>query len=96
MDAESTPRPPMIGLVRVSTEKQADSGLGLDAQLAAIERHRARIRRRAARDLHEVESGMHADIQQPAPAQRRRRARRRGRCTPGHRQARPPGPVDLA
>jgi DNA invertase Pin-like site-specific DNA recombinase len=55
-------RPPLIGLVRVSTEKQADSGLGLDAQLAAIERHRAFCAGELLETYQEVESGTHRDI----------------------------------
>jgi DNA invertase Pin-like site-specific DNA recombinase len=55
-------RPLLIGLVRVSTEKQADSGLGLDAQLAAIETHRARNDGELLETYEEVESGTHADI----------------------------------
>src|SRR5262249_48684783 len=54
--------PPMIGLVRVSTAKQADSGLGLDAQLAAIERHRAQFDGDVLEIYQEVESGTHKDI----------------------------------
>ena len=57
-----TDRPLFIGLVRVSTEKQADSGLGLDAQLAALERHRAASAGELLETYHEVESGAHADI----------------------------------
>ena len=52
----------MIGLVRVSTAKQADSGLGLDAQLAAIERHRSQFRGDLLETYQEVESGTHKDI----------------------------------
>jgi DNA invertase Pin-like site-specific DNA recombinase len=35
--------PKLIGLVRVSTDKQGESGLGLDTQLAAIEPYRAMV-----------------------------------------------------
>jgi DNA invertase Pin-like site-specific DNA recombinase len=52
----------MIGLVRVSTEKQADSGLGLDAQLAAIERHRSQCDGELLEIYREIESGTHKDI----------------------------------
>lgn len=55
-------RPPLIGLVRVSTEKQADSGLGLEAQLAAIERYRSDIGGELLAAYTEVESGKHNDI----------------------------------
>jgi DNA invertase Pin-like site-specific DNA recombinase len=55
-------RPLLIGLVRVSTEKQADSGLGLDAQLAAIETYRARVGGELLEIYQEVESGTHALI----------------------------------
>jgi DNA invertase Pin-like site-specific DNA recombinase len=61
--AMSDERPLLIGLVRVSTEKQADSGLGLDAQLIAIEAHRARIAGESLETYKEVESGTHNDIQ---------------------------------
>ena len=44
--------PLMIGLVRVSTEKQEESGLGLDAQLAAIERLSQFRQRRPDRNLY--------------------------------------------
>jgi DNA invertase Pin-like site-specific DNA recombinase len=55
-------RPKLIGLVRVSTGKQADSGLGLDAQRAAIEADRARVNGIVLREYTEVESGRHDDI----------------------------------
>jgi DNA invertase Pin-like site-specific DNA recombinase len=56
-------RPRLIGLVRVSTGKQADSGLGLDAQRAAIEADRARLNGIVLREYIEVESGRHDDIE---------------------------------
>jgi DNA invertase Pin-like site-specific DNA recombinase len=55
-------QPPLIGLVRVSTQKQADSGLGLDGQLAALERHRATLGGEFLEIYREVESGKHKDI----------------------------------
>jgi DNA invertase Pin-like site-specific DNA recombinase len=55
-------RPALIGLVRVSTEKQEASGLGLDAQLAALEAHRLRIDGDLIETYREVESGTHSDI----------------------------------
>ena len=54
--------PRLIGLVRVSTDKQGDSGLGLDAQLAAIEAYRAMVGGELIRTYVEVESGMHDDV----------------------------------
>lgn len=57
-----TDKVPLIGLVRVSTEKQADSGLGLDAQLAAIERYRCDVGGELMGTYTEVESGKHNDI----------------------------------
>jgi DNA invertase Pin-like site-specific DNA recombinase len=56
-------RPLMIGLVRVSTEKQEESGLGLEGQLAAIERYRANINGDLIETYTEVESGKHNNIQ---------------------------------
>lgn len=53
---------PMIGLVRVSTEKQEESGLGLEAQLSALEAHRARSGGELIETYREIESGAHADI----------------------------------
>jgi DNA invertase Pin-like site-specific DNA recombinase len=62
MTEMTEPRPPLIGLVRVSTQKQADSGLGLDGQLAALERHRASMGGEFLEIYREVESGKHKDI----------------------------------
>ena len=56
-------RPQLIGLVRVSTGKQADSGLGLDAQRAAIAADRVRVNGIVLREYTEVESGRHDDIE---------------------------------
>jgi len=58
----SEEKPLLIGLVRVSTQKQADSGLGLDGQLAALERHRASLGGEFLEIYREVESGKHKDI----------------------------------
>jgi DNA invertase Pin-like site-specific DNA recombinase len=56
-------RPLLIGLVRVSTEKQAASGLGLEGQHAAIERYRSDTKGDLIETYTEVESGKHNDIQ---------------------------------
>jgi len=56
-------RPKLIGLVRVSTGKQEASGLGLDAQRAAIEEDRIRVGGVLLREYQEVESGTHDDIE---------------------------------
>jgi DNA invertase Pin-like site-specific DNA recombinase len=61
--AEIAVRPLLIGLMRVSTEMQEESGLGLEAQLAAIERYRASIYGDLIETYIEVESGKHNDIQ---------------------------------
>ncbi len=55
-------QPLLIGLVRVSTEKQADSGLGLAAQYADIDNHRSRINGDVLETYEEIESGTHDDI----------------------------------
>lgn len=54
---------PIVGLVRVSTDKQEKSGLGLEAQLADIERLRASMGARVLKTYTETESGMHLDIE---------------------------------
>src|SRR5689334_9396179 len=61
--APADDRPRLIGLVRVSTKMQGESGLGLDAQRAAIERYRATVGGVLLRTYTEVESGMHDDIE---------------------------------
>lgn len=55
-------RPLLIGLVRVSTDRQGDSGLGLEAQQAAIERYRAELGAELVDVYQEIESGKHNDI----------------------------------
>jgi DNA invertase Pin-like site-specific DNA recombinase len=52
----------LIGLVRVSTGKQEESGLGLQAQRDAIERLRSVNNHDIIRVYEEVESGKHNDI----------------------------------
>ncbi len=52
----------MIGLIRVSTDKQAASGLGLEAQQDALERMRIERSYEVVKIYQEVESGKHKDI----------------------------------
>jgi DNA invertase Pin-like site-specific DNA recombinase len=54
--------PKLVGLIRVSTDKQGKSGLGLEAQEAAIERYRNSIRGRLLKTYVEIESGTHDDV----------------------------------
>ncbi len=52
----------LIGLIRVSTDKQEESGLGLNAQQSAIELHRKGVDGTLLKTYVEVESGKHDDI----------------------------------
>jgi len=52
----------LVGLIRVSTDKQERSGLGLEAQQAAIEAYRKSIGARVIKTFIEVESGTHDDV----------------------------------
>jgi DNA invertase Pin-like site-specific DNA recombinase len=54
--------PKLIGLVRVSTDRQGESGLGLEAQEAAIESYRRMVGGELLKTYVEVESGMHDDV----------------------------------
>lgn len=53
----------LVGLIRVSTDKQERSGLGLEAQQEAIERYRAETGGQLIKTFMEVESGTHDDIE---------------------------------
>jgi DNA invertase Pin-like site-specific DNA recombinase len=53
----------LVGLVRVSTGKQGESRLGLEAQEAAIEAYRQQTASTLLKTYVEVESGTHDDIQ---------------------------------
>jgi DNA invertase Pin-like site-specific DNA recombinase len=53
---------PPVELIRVSTDKQEESGLGLKAQQAAIETHRNAVDGTLVKTYVEVESGKHDDI----------------------------------
>jgi len=61
-DAVDEP-PRLIGLIRVSTSRQHESGLGEDAQKAAIERYRDSVKGDLLRIYQEVESGKLDDIE---------------------------------
>lgn len=52
----------LIGLIRVSTDKQGESGLGLEAQEAALEAYAARTGSRLLKVYREIESGGHDDL----------------------------------
>jgi DNA invertase Pin-like site-specific DNA recombinase len=54
--------PRLIGLIRVSTPKQGESGLGLEGQEAALEKYRASVGGELIRTYREVESGKHDDV----------------------------------
>ncbi len=56
------PTEKLIGLIRVSTDKQEESGLGLKAQQAAIEAYRKGVDGKLLKTYVEVESGKHDDI----------------------------------
>jgi DNA invertase Pin-like site-specific DNA recombinase len=53
----------LIGLIRVSTGKQGESGLGLEAQEAAIEEYRKRNDGILIKTYKEIESGTHDSIE---------------------------------
>jgi DNA invertase Pin-like site-specific DNA recombinase len=53
----------LVGLVRVSTDRQGESGLGLEAQEAAIEAYRQATGSTLLKTYVEIESGMHDDIE---------------------------------
>lgn len=59
---KANPLEKMIGLIRVSTDKQAASGLGLEAQQDALERMRVERSYEVVKTYQEVESGKHKDI----------------------------------
>ncbi len=53
----------LVGLIRVSTDKQGESGLGLEAQEDAIERYRRANDAMLIKTYREVESGTHDDLE---------------------------------
>jgi DNA invertase Pin-like site-specific DNA recombinase len=53
----------LVGLVRVSTGKQGESGLGLEGQHAAIEAYRRKIHRRLIKTYIELEIGTYDDVE---------------------------------
>jgi DNA invertase Pin-like site-specific DNA recombinase len=61
--------PKLIAYIRVSTKKQGDSGLGLEAQQATIERYRASVGGIVLAEYREVESGKKNDRPVLATAQ---------------------------
>ncbi len=54
----------LVALYRVSTERQGDSGLGLDAQRGAVERYRQTTGSDVIAEYTEVESGTHDAIEE--------------------------------
>jgi DNA invertase Pin-like site-specific DNA recombinase len=60
--SESEKPKPLVGLIRVSTNTQGESGLGLEAQTTDIETYRRGCQGALLKTYREIESGMHADI----------------------------------
>jgi DNA invertase Pin-like site-specific DNA recombinase len=52
---------PLVAYYRVSTRKQGDSGLGLEAQVAAVDDHARAGGAEILKSYQEVESGKRAD-----------------------------------
>jgi DNA invertase Pin-like site-specific DNA recombinase len=52
----------LVGLIRVSTDKQERSGLGQEAQEALVEKYRCDVGGRLLKTFMEVESGTHDDV----------------------------------
>src|ERR1700730_2397838 len=52
----------LIGLIRVSTERQGQSGLGLEAQQVAIDEYQRRTGCKLLKVYREVESGKYDDL----------------------------------
>ena len=65
--AAAAPGPRFVAYYRVSTDRQGRSGLGLDAQRAAVARHAAGAGGAVAAAFEEVESGRRGDRPQGWP-----------------------------
>ncbi len=65
-----------VSYIRVSTDRQGKSGLGLDAQREAVARHVAQVAGEVVEEFQEVESGKRCDRPQLAAALEACRARR--------------------
>ena len=76
MDSAVTAAPRFVAYYRVSTDKQGRSGLGLDAQRAAVEGHVAGACGTVAAEFIEIESGRKKDRPQLAAALAAARAHR--------------------
>ena len=58
---------PIVSYLRVSTQKQGFSGLGMDAQRAAVEQFAANNDMRIVQEFVEVETGKGADALEQRP-----------------------------
>jgi DNA invertase Pin-like site-specific DNA recombinase len=81
------PRPRFVSYLRVSTDGQGRSGLGLEAQRQAVAAYVTQAGGEVVAEFREVESGKRADRPQLAAALASCRTRRAG-----HRQA---GPIAI-